>query len=34
MFRKGGEKGADLSYGRLGLGALGLSGLAALGQGS
>jgi len=33
MFRKGGEKGADLSYGRLGLGALGLSGLAALGMG-
>ena len=33
LFRKGGEKGADLSYGRLGLGALGLSGLAALGMG-
>ena len=33
MFRKGGEKGAGLSYGRLGLGALGLSGLAALGMG-
>jgi len=33
MFRQGGEKGAGLSYGRLGLGALGLSGLAALGMG-
>jgi len=33
LFRKGGEKGADLSYGRLGLGALGLSGLAAFGMG-
>ena len=33
MFRQGGEKGAGLSYGRLGLGALGLSGLASLGIG-